>query len=207
MSITTYAGLKTAIGDFLNRDDLTSVAPTFIQLAESQINRDVRHWRMEANTSVTINDEYEDLPNDWVETIRLAITSGDTSALDLISRQAMTDKREGRNNVAGTPRYFTHSAGQLHFFPTPDDTYTARLDYMAKLPALSDSNTSNWLLSEAPDIYLYGSLLQSAPYLVEDNRVAVWAQLYSAAVARLNEASEKARMSGSGLTLKVRGLG
>jgi len=63
------------------------------------------------------------------------------------------------------------------------------------------------VLQDAPDVYLYGSLLHSAPYLVEDARIAVWAQMYSAAVAQLNQSSEKARMSGSGLTMKVRGLG
>ena len=66
--------------------------------------------------------------------------------------------------------------------------------------------TDNWLLLEAPDVYLYGALLHSAPYLADDQRVAVWAQLYGAAVQRLNEVSEDARFSGSGLTLKVRGL-
>jgi len=77
--------------------------------------------------------------------------------------------------------------------------------YYQKVPSLS-SNSDNWLLLEAPDVYLYGALLHSAPYLAEDQRVAVWAQMYSAAVARLNEYSDNARFSGSGLTLKVRGL-
>ena len=51
MALTTYAELKTAIGDFLNRDDLTSVAPDFISLAEADINRRVRHWRMEGRAT------------------------------------------------------------------------------------------------------------------------------------------------------------
>jgi len=184
--VASYATLQTAIGDFLNRDDLTSVAPTFIQLAEAQINRDVRHWRMEASTTISANAQFESLP---------------------ASRQAMQDKRTGSNDVGGVPRFYAHTAGQLEIYPTPDDTYTLTLDYLAKIPALSDSNTSNWLLTNAPDVYLYGSLLHSAPYLVEDPRLQVWAQLYSAAVARLNDESEQARLSGSGLTMKVRGLG
>lgn len=47
MAITTYTELKSAIADFLNRDDLETVAPTFIALAEADINRRLRHWRME----------------------------------------------------------------------------------------------------------------------------------------------------------------
>ena len=79
--------------------------------------------------------------------------------------------------------------------------------YYQKISALSGSNADNWRLTEAPDVYLYGALIHSAPYLAEDERVAMWAQMYSAAVARLNEASELAQYSGSGLRLKVRGLG
>ena len=78
--------------------------------------------------------------------------------------------------------------------------------YYQKIPSLI-SNADNWLLLDSPDVYLYGALLHSAPYLAEDERVAIWAQMYSASVARLNEASELARYSGSGLKLKIRGLG
>ena len=90
-------------------------------------------------------------------------------------------------------------------FPTPDATTNFELLYYQKIPSLI-TNTDNWLLLEAPDVYLYGALLHSAPYLAEDARLAVWAQLYSAAVQRLNQTSEDAMFSGSGLTLKVRGL-
>jgi len=79
--------------------------------------------------------------------------------------------------------------------------------YYAKTTALSSSNADNWLLLEAPDVYLYGALLHSAPYLGEDERIAVWGQMYSASVMRLNEESENARFSGSGLKLKIRGQG
>jgi hypothetical protein len=91
-------------------------------------------------------------------------------------------------------------------YPTPNATTDFELLYYQKLPALSSSNADNWLLLEAPDVYLYGALLHSAPYLAEDERVGVWAQMYAAAVQRLNQVSEDAMFSGSGLTLKVRGL-
>ena len=96
--------------------------------------------------------------------------------------------------------------GQFQLYPTPDAQYTIELLFFEKIPALA-SNTTNWLVEGYPDIYLYGSLMHSAPYLQEDARMAVWAQMYAAAVLRLNESSDKARYSGSGLTLKVRGLG
>ena len=207
MALTNYTGLKASIADFLNRDDLTSVIPDFVALAEAQINRDVRHWRMEARSSGQQDpaDEYMQIPADWVETIRLHLTGTGTSVVNLVSRDAMADKRAAQENAAGTPRMYTHANGQFQLFPTPDATTNFELLYYQKIPSLI-TNTDNWLLLEAPDVYLYGALLHSAPYLAEDARVAVWAQLYSAAVQRLNQTSEDAMFSGSGLTLKVRGL-
>jgi len=207
MALTNYTGLKASLADFLNRDDLTSVIPDFVALAEAQINRDVRHWRMEARSSGQQDpaDEYMQIPADWVETIRLHLTGTGTSVVNLVSRDAMADKRAAQENAAGTPRMYTHANGQFQLFPTPDATTNFELLYYQKIPSLI-TNTDNWLLLEAPDVYLYGALLHSAPYLAEDARLAVWAQLYSAAVQRLNQTSEDAMFSGSGLTLKVRGL-
>ena len=207
MALTNYTGLKASIADFLNRDDLTSVIPDFVALAEAQINRDIRHWKMEARTSGQQDpaDEYMQIPADWVETIRLHLTGTGTSVVNLVSRDAMADKRAAQENAAGTPRMYTHADGQFQLYPTPDATTNFELLYYQKIPSLI-TNTDNWLLLEAPDVYLYGALLHSAPYLAEDQRVAVWAQMYSAAVQRLNQVSEDAMFSGSGLTLKVRGL-
>ena len=207
MALSNYTGLKASIADFLNRDDLTSVIPDFVALAEAQINRDIRHWKMEARSSgqQSATDEYMQIPADWVETIRLHLTGTGTSVVNLVSRDSMADKREAQENASGTPRMYTHADGQFQLYPTPSTDTDFELLYYQKIPSLI-TNTDNWLLLEAPDVYLYGSLLHSAPYLAEDARVAVWAQLYSAAVQRLNQVSEDAMFSGSGLTLKVRGL-
>ena len=209
MALTTYTELKASLADFLNRDDLTTVIPDFITLAESQINRDVRHWKMEARSSgqQSAADEYMQIPADWVETIRLHLTGTGTSAVNLISRDAMADKRQNNEDTSGTPMYYTHADSQFQLYPTPNAETDFELLYIQKLDALSDSNADNWLLLDSPDVYLYGALLHSAPYLAEDQRIAIWAQMYSASVQRLNEASESARFSGSGLRLKIKGLG
>ena len=209
MAINTFTTLKTAVADFLNRDDLTSATENFIALAESQINRDIRHWKMEARSSgqQSPGDEYSQVPADWMETIRFHITDNGTSPLNLISRAAMSDKRASKENATGTPTHYTHADGQFQLYPTPSAETNTELLYYAKTKALSSSNADNWLLLEAPDVYLYGTLLHSAPYLGEDERIAVWAQMYSAAVQQLNSASDKAKYSGSGLKLKIRGLG
>ena len=209
MAITNYTNLQTSIADFLNRDDLTSVIPTFIQLAEAQIQRDIRHWKMEARSSgqQSAGDQYMQIPADWLETIRLHVTDQGTSAITMTSRAAMADIRAKNEDVSTkTTYYYCHADGQFELYPTPADDMNVELLYYQKIPDLA-TNSTNWLLTDAPDVYLYGALLHSAPYLAEDARVAVWAQMYSAAVQNVNSASEQARYSGSGMTLKVRGLG
>ena len=203
-----YAGLRSVISEFLMRTDLDPIIPQFIQLAEAQFNRDIRHWRMEARatTEQGAGDEYVQVPGDWLETIRMHVIGGGTTPLKLISRAAMADIRSKNLDQTGRPQYYTHVDSQFRLYPTPDDGYDIELLYTTKIPALA-TNGQNWLLEYAPDVYLYGSLIHSAPYLQEDPRTATWAQLYSAAVARLNDESDKARYSGSGLTMKIRGLG
>jgi len=209
MAINTYATLKTAIADFLNRDDLESAIENFIALAESQINRDLKHWKMETRSSgqQSAGDEYMQLPADWMETIRFSVTDNGTSPINLMSRASMSDKRGANNDTSGTPTHYTHADGQIQLYPTPSAETNLELLYYAKTDGLSDSNDDNWILLEAPDVYLYGALLHSAPYLGEDERIAIWAQMYSASVAQLNKNSDTAKYSGSGLQLKIRGQG
>lgn len=201
---TTYATLKTAIADFLNRDDLTSVIPTFIALAEADMQRKLRHWRMEERATAQLDTQFSAIPADWVETIRFYLTTGETSRLELISQAEMIDRKQADGNVNGRPSYYAMTGAQFELYPIPDGTYASELLYFAKIPALSDSATTNWLLTNAPDAYLYGALIHSAPYLKDDARIQVWAALYQSAIDNLNTSSNDARHSGTGLRMKIR---
>jgi hypothetical protein len=204
MPITTYAELKINIADFLNRDDLTSVSSTFVSLAEADLNRQIRHWRQEKRSTAEIDTQYSAIPADMLEVIRFYITSGDTRPLELISQAEMLDRKFRNLNTSGQPAYYAVTAGELEVYPVPDGTYTSELYYFGKTDALSDSNTSNWILEHYPDAYLYGSLIHSAPYLKDDARIQVWAALYQNAIDAINQASEKAKFGGSGRRMKIR---
>lgn len=204
MSIATYADLKTSVADFLNRDDLTSVIPTFIRLAESRITRDLRHWRMEGRSTAELDTQYSAIPADFLQPIRLQITDAPTSEVSPISTAQMLQLRSERNDRVGRPTNYALTAGGLELYPTPDVTYTASLVYYARVPALSDSNTSNWLLTEAPDVYLYGALVQTAPYLKDDARMQVWEAMFSQGIANLNTSSSEAKYGGSGLVMRTK---
>lgn len=204
MTITNYATLQTAISDFLNRDDLSSVIPTFIALAESQMEKEIRHHRMMRRSDGQIDSRYSPVPPTWLETIRMHIV-GDTSyRLELTSMDDMLQLREDRGSMAGRPTHYAHVGENIEVYPTPDGEYDLELLYYEKIPRLSGSATSNWLLEVAPEAYLYGALVQSAPYLQDDARVQVWGGLYAGAVAAVNEEAARARFGGSGLRMRVK---
>jgi hypothetical protein len=203
MAITTYAELKTAIANWLNRDDLTSVIPDFISLAEADFNRKLRHYKMVERVDATLDSRYVQLPADWIETIRFGITSNPTYRLEIIGIEDMLQYREQNADTSGRPKYYSHVGESIEVFPTPDGEYAMQLAYYAQIPALSDSTTYNWLLQSDPDVYLYGALLQSAPYLLDDNRIPVWTALYQNGLASLQKASDDTRFSGSGRRMRI----
>jgi hypothetical protein len=108
---------------------------------------------------------------------------------------------------SGKPRFFTVAGGQFRFLPVPDSSYTGELAYYAKLSKLSDSNTTNWLLTAAPDAYLYGTLMQAAPYLQDDARIATWSALYSSALEDLQVADDRSATSGGALIARAKTFG
>lgn len=196
MALTTYAELKSAIADWLNRDDLSDAAGDFITLAEARFNREIRHWRMEKRDTLTISSQYTSLPSDFVAPIRLSISTKYTP-LRLISVHEMQRLRDVNEDAAADPYHWSVTGGSIEVFPTPGSSYTGNLVYYRTIPALADDNTSNWLLTNFPDAYLYGALTQSAPYLVEDARTQTWAAFYAAAIKSINEDSSKAKFGGA----------
>lgn len=204
MAITTYAELKTAVSDFLNRDDLASTTGTFIALGEADIQRKIRHWRQEKRATAEIDTQYSAIPADFLETIRFYVTSGDTKPLELISQSELLERKRRDLNTSGSPSFYALTAGELEVFPVPDGTYSTELYYYARVPALSDSVTTNWLLEYFPDVYLYSALMHSAPYLKDDDRLQVWASLYQSAVDAVNLSGENAKHGGSGRRMKIR---
>jgi hypothetical protein len=204
MALDTFANLKTAIATLLNRDDLTSAVPDFITLAEADLNRKVRHWRMETlDAAFTVDSRFEDLPTDWLETVDFGLATSPPQELELLSVATMKEYRYS-DSAVGQPRFYAHRAGDFEFYPTPDDTYTGELLYLARIPALSDSQTTNWLLTYHPDAYLYGAAVHSAPYLKDDERLVMWGELYKNAVIAINDEGLSAKASGTGLRIRTR---
>lgn len=201
MALANYNELKTALADFLNRDDLASVIPTFIALAEAQIARDLRHWKQERRVVGPADSGFEQLPVDFLQGIN--VTRSDGAQLRYLSTADMANTKHRDTDSGAEPEYYSINAGQLEIWPVPESE-NITLRYFARVPTLSDAYPSNWLLEYMPDVYLYGSLLHSAPYLKDDARAQVWGSLYSSAVVQANKSSKIAATSGGPLIQRVR---
>lgn len=194
----TYLELKTLIADTLNRQDLTSVIPSFIKMAEANIARKLDHWRQERRVSLILNEQYESLPGDFLRVVDMFLDDG--SQLDLASPAQIADGKV--NKETGKPRYYTINSGELEFFPAPDISYGLTMVYRARVPDLDLDDDTNWVLKDYLDIYLYSALAHSAPYLKEDERVGVWASLAQAAILEANKESLIGKHSGSKLVMR-----
>lgn len=197
MALTTYNELKTAIGDFLNRSDLTSVIPDFITLAESQFNRVLRtDDSLERDAAFTVSASLTDLPTGFREMKRIRITSvSPTRTLEYLSPLALADKLTDQADVAGTPQYYTIIGGKIQVAAAPGQSYTAEIYFHKSLTALSSA--VNWLFQKHPDAYLYGSLVHSAPYLKDDERIPVWQNMLTMILAEIQMEGERMKYSGS----------
>ena len=174
MAITTYETLQTALGDWLNRADLTQQIPDFISLAESTLNDVLRSADMVTqSTGVAITGGRAALPDDALEIVYAQVASAEDEPLEQITPQQLTMLRRTRTRNAANPRFFAIIGRQIVVTPTPVSG-SLDIDFYQCIPALTDSNTSNWLLADAPHLYLYTSLLHATPFLMDDARYSVF---------------------------------
>jgi hypothetical protein len=195
-----YTELQAAIASFLNRQDLTSVIPTFVTLVESGLNRVLRHRSMLGRSTATLDTDFTTLPADFLEAKNVQLNTNPVTSLRFVSIEH-ADRLKTESTAQ--PQYYTLVGDTLEVVPSPDTSYTVELVYYKKLPALS-GNSTNWLLTSHPDVYLYGSLMQAAPYLKNDERLSVWGALYAAAISDLNASSDRTEFSGASLVMRTR---
>jgi hypothetical protein len=207
VALDTYANLQVEVADWLNRADLTSKIPTFISLLEAYVSRKLRVRQMVTRSDANITSEYTALPSDFraLQTLQL-ISTDPTRPLQFATISELQNQKRLHFTTA-KPVYYGIVGNTIQVVPAPDQTYGAEIVYWAALPALSVTNTTNWLLTEHPDLYLYGTLLQAAPYLVNDDRIATWGQIVGSIIEDLNVADEKASKSGNPLRARIKPYG
>lgn len=201
MAITTYTELQTAISDRLARSDFTAtVLQECIALAEADMQRTLRTLDMETRyLTFPMDAEYVDVPADFLSVRTFRRDGSPPVELQFMADDTMTTTYQG---VTGPPRYFNVTGGKFRFAP-PGDGSAATLVYYAKIPALSTSQTTNWLLTAHPDAYLYGALLQAAIRLQDTEKMQFYGGVYGAALKSIKAHTDGNRWGGPGMAMRA----
>jgi len=199
MAISTYAELQTAVANWLDRDDLTDRIPEFIALAEARMNRVLRIRLMEGKytaSTVAAQRNYA-LPAGYLQMRNLQINTTPIRPCQYVTPE-IYDRLYG-STTTGTPEIYTIIANEIQLGPIPAGVQTIEMLFYKKISALSVTNTTEAMLTDNPDVYLYGALLEAEPFIMNDERVALWAKGFAQAVTDLQEQDNKDRHSGSAL--------
>ena len=210
MAITTYAELQTATANWLDRSDMTDRIPEFIELAEANFNRVIRQPDMiTKDDSFSISSRYTTLPTDTLEIVRIVLDLTPVVVLEYMTPEELSERRTYLTGT-GKPIYFTTVGGstnQLEVLRSPDSTYTASIIYYTRIAALTDAATTNWLLTNHPDIYLFGTLVEAEPYLKNDERMPMWTSRLDKALNDLRLQGQRERHTASSLRMRSVALG
>jgi hypothetical protein len=207
MAISNYTELKAAVADWLNREDLTSQIPDFIAFAEARLNRTLRTREMLTRRRTETTSGFIGLPADYLETYQLQLPANATNTPEPLTYIGPNEVAQYKSqSMTGKTRFYTIIDGAFELIPTPSSSVELTITYYAKIPALSSTTATNWLLTKAPDLYLYATLLTAAPYLQNDERIPVWSQLATSAFDELMMDSERASRSRTTLVARRRGF-
>jgi len=199
MAISNYTELKTAVANWLDRDDLTDRIPEFIALAEARFNRVLRLRSMEVKyTANTVAAQRNlALPTNYIQMRNFQVNTTPLTTLSYVTPE-IYDRLWG-GSTQGTPKFYTILADEVSLGPIPASAQEVEMLFYKKFDNLSGSVATNWMITNAPDIYLYGSMLEAEPFIMNDERVPLWAQALQQGVSDLQEQDNKDRHSGSAL--------
>jgi hypothetical protein len=203
MTISTYDELRVAVASWLARDDLADQVPDFIALAEARINRLIRTRDMEtrATASTTAGSAFLDLPESFGGVRYVKLQTDPATLLQPMSPTQIETVYAGPET--GRPKVYAIVGDAFRLAPTPDAAYTVEISYARKVPALSASATTNWLLSAHPDVYLFGALVCAEMFLGNDARIALWKASFDEALAELENQDATDRWSGGPLAIRT----
>jgi len=200
MAISTYSELQTAVANWLDRDDLAARIPEFITLCEARFNRTLRIRAMETldiSVDTVGGTSTVALPTGYVQMRDISLITSPITQLQYLTPEIMNRLNAG--SLTGKPETYTIIANNILFGPTPDDAYDISMLYYKTFDALTDAAPTNWVITNAPDVYLYGTLLEAEPFLMNDQRVQLWATALTQSITTLQEQDNKDRHSGSAL--------
>jgi len=210
MALTSYSALKTAVASWLNRTDLTDTIDDFIDAAEAKMSRRLHDRQMVERVVYTDTDtETIALPEDFGGIVSLRVNDGYPTELIYVSPDQMDDTVRKASAGAGRPRYYSISGDVIILSPVPaastdEDGYELRMRYRKRIPALSSTNATNWVLDRHPDLYLYACMEQGALFLRDWETAA---QMAGRVEALIREAETDAIAQKLGANLQMQSPG
>jgi hypothetical protein len=199
LSFTNYTTLQASIVSALHRSDLNTAVPDFIALAEDKLNKRLRLRAMENRQQASVSSEYLALPTGFLAMRNFQLNTSPRQRLEYATPEYL-DAKYPDSATTGRPLFYTLVGGEIQLAPVPDSTYTAEIDFYEKLDIATDS--TNWVLSNAPRVYYYGALMEAAAFLVDDKRVPLWAQMLETAIREVEDADKRDRFPDFGLQMR-----
>jgi hypothetical protein len=211
MSITTYDELKTAVGNYLARSDLTSFIPDFIAGAETRIaygsdepfpTQALRIRAMETESTFTVGAQSVALPTGYLQMRSFYISAnGRNVPLEQTSQE---DLYRRYPSTSGTPKFYALAGDNIVFGPSPSSssTYSATMLYYKKFDDVATADPVPWLLTNAPLVYVYGALLEAAPFIRNDERIQLWQGLFAGQIGGLMRSDKRDRWGGSVMAVR-----
>ena len=202
-AFTSYTNLKQNIADYLARQDLTTQIPMFISLAEKRLNRDLRLRQTLQQSTYTMDSGFKiPTPQDFLEMQDLHL---DANPIVPLTFQTVSQfyRRNGGTNGQGQPVNYSLIADNLVLAPQPTGATTANMTYYKIPKVLSDTNPSNEYLDVCPDLLLYASLAEAAPYLLDDPRLTTWQALYTEGLASITKSDEQSTFPAQPLSIQI----
>ena len=196
MSIVDYQTLEAEVKKYVyNRSDLTARLPTFVQIAERKIFRKLEHRQNEVlvDGNIDADNNRLALPSNYKSVKRLTVNGNPLTRIS----ETRYDALLAGDNSGREPQHFCRLANYFKFWPAPDSAYAYELYYFAQFALNSATPTStNDVLTNMPDLYLYGVLMEVAPYLGEDDRIDTWEKMLGMAWETVNEETSDEEYSG-----------
>ena len=188
--VLTYNSLTALVLQYLERDDAAVIAfiPTAITLAEFEIAQDIKTLgQLEVVTAtMQANNPVIAKPARWRKTVSMTLTTPTGKQPILLRKLEYLSSYWPDVTATGAPAYYA-DYDYDHWFiaPTPDQAYAFEALCYTRLQPLASDNQTNWLTQNAPNAMLFGTLKQTAPFLKDDARLAMWSQLFTEAMTAL----------------------
>ena len=202
MALATYSELVSTVESYLARTDLTSIIPTFVQLAQERMTRDLRTREMLKVATTTATDSTVELPSDFLEMREIHFQGNPPITLEYESPDKFF--RDQFTTTSGLPYYYTIIAYELQFAPAPDSSMTLQMLYYAKPTYISSTTASNLYLANYSDALLYATLAEAEPYLMNDSRIQTWASMYDRAIANIMNSDIGKKFPNTALNVTLR---